>query len=183
MKILVAAAMTSELKSIKEWIKSANIKSNMNIDYLCTWIWNYETIFSLDNYLSKSEEKVFVWNIWLCWYWNNLNEKKHDVIQVSTIINIYNKKELIVPPYLQITNMKSCVSSEEIIFNKPDQLKNITNDELYFDMESRWIWFVCPKYKIPYMILKLPFDFIGDETISLFNNCAYHWRINVSLLL
>lgn len=179
MKILVIAAMPAELKHIKEWIKSANIKSKMDIDYLCTWVWNYETIFSLENYLSRVDEKVFVLNMWLCWYWNNSNEKKHDLIQISSIINLYNKKELIAPPYLEITHMKTCISSEEAIFGKSNQLNFITNDELYFDMESWWIWFVCSKHKIPYLILKLPFDFIGNETSSLFNE---KWNINKELI-
>ena len=75
MKILVVAAMPNELKAIKEWIKSANLKENLDIDYLCCGIWNYETISSLENYLTKNSEPTFIWNIWICGYWNPNNEK------------------------------------------------------------------------------------------------------------
>jgi phage terminase large subunit len=37
MRILVVAAMPHELKAIKNWIKSAWIKENLDIDYLCCW--------------------------------------------------------------------------------------------------------------------------------------------------
>ncbi len=180
MKILITAAMPSELKSIKEWIKSANIKSSINVDYLCTWVWNYETIFSLENYLSRLEEKIFVLNIWICWYWNYSDERKHDIIQVSNIINMYSKKEIIVPPYLQLEHMKTCISSEEVIYERIENLEFLKNNELYFDMESWWIWLTCSKHKLPFIILKQPFDFIGDETKSLFNDkwVLYKDKIN-----
>ena len=44
MKILIVAAMPDELNAIKTGIKSAWIKANLDIDYLCLWIWGYETI-------------------------------------------------------------------------------------------------------------------------------------------
>ena len=44
MKLLVIAATSIELNAIKKWIKSANVKSHLNIDFLCTWVWNYETV-------------------------------------------------------------------------------------------------------------------------------------------
>lgn len=34
---------------------------------------------------------------------------------------------------------------------------------MYFDMESRGIEFVASKYKYPRLILKIPFDFVGEE--------------------
>jgi formate hydrogenlyase subunit 4 len=34
---------------------------------------------------------------------------------------------------------------------------------MYFDMESRGIEFVALKYKLPCLILKIPFDFIGKR--------------------
>ncbi len=65
MKILVVDAMPNELKAIKEWIKSADLKMNLDIDYLCCGIWNYETVSSLEHYLTENEEPVFIWNIWI----------------------------------------------------------------------------------------------------------------------
>ena len=166
MKILVVVAMPNEMKPIKEWIKSANIKSKLNIDFLCCGMWNYEAISSLENYLIKNAEPHFIWNIWMCGYRNPNNEKKSEPIQISNVINIHTEKESIIPPFLEIAPMRTCFSSETLVYNKPQFKKKIwtINDEMYFDMESRWIEFVVSKYKYPRLFLKVPFDFVGVET-------------------
>ena len=161
MKILVVAAMPNELKAIKEWIKSANLKVNLDIDYLCCGIWNYETISSLERYLTQNSEPVFIRNIWICGYWNSENEKKSEPIQIASVINIHTEKEMIIPPFLQISPFKTCFCSENVILEKP-KILNMDN-EMYFDMESRWIEFIASKYKYPRLILKIPFDFIGED--------------------
>ena len=161
MKILVVAAMPNELKAIKEWIKSANLKEKLDIDYLCCGIWNYETISSLENYLTKNSEPVFIWNIWICGYWNSNNEKKSEPIQLASVMNIHTSKEVIVPPFLQVAPLKNCFCSEYVILEKPEMWNK--NEEMYFDMESRWIEFISSKYKYPRLILKVPFDFIGGN--------------------
>jgi len=166
MKILVVAAMQNEMKAIKNWIKSANIKSNLDIEYLCLWIWNYDTIYSLVDNVKNSTEPIFIRNIWICWYRNSENKKIIEPIQVANVINIHTEKELIVPPFVQIAPLKTCFSSEHIIYEKP-LLKNDISDECnecYFDMESRGVEFVALKYKYPCLILKVPFDFIWEET-------------------
>ena len=165
MKILVVAAMPNELKAIKEWIKSARIKEKLDINYLCCGIWNYETISSLERYLTENKEPTFIWNIWICGYWNLKKEKKSDPIQVASITNIHTQKEMIIPPFLQIAPLKNCFCSEFIIYEKPEFWDKIwtIEDEMYFDMESRWIEFVASKYKYPRLILKVPFDFVGEE--------------------
>lgn len=166
MKILVVAALPNELKAIKEWIKSAWIRTNLDIDYLCCGIWNYESIFSLEHYMTENKEPTFIWNIWICNYWNSWKEKKSGPIQVASVINVYTQKELIIPPFLQIAPLKNCFCGESIIYEKPEILDKIwTNeDEVYFDMESRWIEFVASKYKCSRLILKIPFDFVGDNS-------------------
>ena len=93
MKILVVVAMPNEMKPIKEWIKSANLKANLNIDFLCCEVWNYEAILSLQQYLMQYSEPTFILNIWMCGYWNPNNEKKSEPIQVSNVINIHTEKE------------------------------------------------------------------------------------------
>ena len=165
MKILVVAAMPNELKAIKEWIKSANLKENLDIDYLCCGIWNYETISSLENYLTKNSEPTFIWDIWICGYWNLKNERKSEPIQVASVINIHTEKEMIIPPFLQIAPLKACFSSENVIYKKPEFQKEIwiIDNEMYFDMESWWIEFVASKYKYPRLILKIPFDMVGKN--------------------
>ena len=181
MKILVVAAMPNELKAIKEWIKSANLKDNLDIDYLCCWIWNYETISSLEHYLSENKESTFIWNIWICGYWNSKKENKSEPIQVSSVINIHTEKELIVPPFLQIAPFKTCFSSEIVILEKPTFQKEIwiINDEMFFDMESRGIEFIASKYKLPRLILKIPFDFIwGNDFLDKWNFKENMWKIS-----
>ena len=165
MKILIVAAMPNELKVIKECIKSANLKENLNIDYLCCGIWNYETISSLEHYLTKNSELTFIWNIWICGYWNPNNEKKSEPIQVASVINIHTEKEMIIPPFLEIAPLETCFSSENVILEKPEFKKEVwtIDNEMYFDMESWWIEFIASKYKYPRLILKIPFDFISED--------------------
>ena len=184
MKILVVAAMPNELKAIKEWIKSADLKMNLDIDYLCCGIWNYETISSLEHYLTENEEPVFVWNIWICGYWNQMDEQRLEPIQIASVINVHTKKEMIVPPFLQLASMKTCFSSENVITERPD----IQDDEMYFDMESRWIEFIASKWKYPRLILKIPFDFVwknksienksykelAEKVYELLKSLSYH---------
>lgn len=165
MKILVVAAMPNELNAIKKWIKSAWIKENLDIDYLCCGIWNYETISSLEHYLTENMKPTFIWNIWVCGYWNPKKEEKSNPIQVASLINVHTQKEMVIPPFLQIASFKNCFCGESIIYEKPEFKDKtwITDDEVYFDLESRWIEFISSKYKYPRIILKIPFDFIGEE--------------------
>ena len=62
--ILFVSALPGELKIIKEKVKELNL-INLKTDFFTTWMWNYETIFSLTKYL---ENKVydFVINIYNC---------------------------------------------------------------------------------------------------------------------
>ena len=177
--------MPDELKAIKQWIKSADLKANLNIDYLCCGIWNYETISSLEHYLTENNEPTFIWNIWICGYRNPKNEKKSDPIQVSNVINIHTEKEMIVPPFLQIAPMRTCFSGENIIYKKPEFKKGIwtIDDEMYFDMESRGIEFIASKYKYPCLILKVPFDFIWkNDWVNKWNYKENLWKISALLI-
>ena len=179
MKILVVTSMPIELKTVKEWIKSVRLKTNLDVDYLCCGIWNYEAISSLERYLSKNPESIFIWNIWVCAYWNTKNEKKSEIFQVSSVINIHTEKEMIIPPFLQVAPLKTCLCSENVIKEKPEFRKNFssTSNEMYFDMESWWIEFIASKYKYPCLILKVPFDFIWDEILSFIDK---NFKENVS---
>lgn len=162
MKILVVAAMPNELKAIKEWIKSAGLKTKLDIDFLCCGIWNYETISSLEHYLTENKEPTFIWNVWICGYWNSKNEEKNEPIQVASVINIHTEKEMITPPFVQIASLKTCFSGENVITQKPELKKEIwtIDDEMYFDMEGRWIEVIASKWKYPRLILKVPFDLV-----------------------
>lgn len=165
MKILIITATPTELKSAKEWIKSANLKKNLNIDFLCSWIGNYSTISSLEHYLTQNPEPTFIRNIWVCWYRNSNNEKKSNPIQIANIINIHTEKEFIIPPFLELATFKTCFCSENVIMEKPKFQKEIwiPDNEMYFDMESWWIELIASKYKFPRIFLKIPYDFIWKE--------------------
>lgn len=164
--------MPNELKAIKEWIKSADLKVNLDIDYLCCGIWNYEAISSLEHYLTLNNEPTFIRNIWVCGYWNSKNEKISQPIQVASVFNLHTQKEMIIPPFLQIAPLKTCFCSENVVYEKPKFQNEVWNstEEMYFDMESRWIEFIASKYKYPRLILKVPFDFVWENNFVIQEN-------------
>jgi hypothetical protein len=55
--------------------------------------------------------------------------------------------------------MHSILSSEKIVINKREM-----QWEDYVDMESYGVDFVCTKEKIPYVLLKKPFDIVWNES-------------------
>lgn len=152
MQILIVWALSKELNVIKDKLK--NSKRNFQTNYLISWIWIYETVFSLTKYLENNSKPDFIINIWICGY----KENKLDYIQIWRTINQETWKELIVPIFVDFGNIETITSSEKIIDN-PNLL-----DENYVDMESRAIEFVANKYKIPRLIIKVPADKIWDET-------------------
>lgn len=170
MRLLVIAATPIELNAVKRWIKSANIKSNFDIDFLCTWIWNYEVIYSLEHYLATYTKPIFIWNIWICGYRNVEHNESMEPVQISSVINIYTEKEYVCPPFLQLAPFWTLISSESIITEIPKYIKDKwLNNMCYFDMESWWIELISIKHKFPSLILKVPFDFIGVDSVSLFS--------------
>jgi len=169
MKILVVAATPTELNAIKKWIKSANILSSLDISFLCLWVWNYETIFSLERYIKICTDPVFILNIWICGYWNTNWIIKNQPVQASSVINIHTLKERICPPFLRLSPLGTFISSECVVTSLPDFLSGgwLSCDEYYFDMESWWVSLISSKHKFPYLILKFPFDFIGSNSVHL----------------
>ena len=160
MKLIVCCATPWELKTVKWEIKKLQLKKNLDIFYLCTGIWNYETIYSLTNYLStNSEENFFLLNIWICWYRKVDTATPPKFIQIWRIKNIHTNKELLPPLPFILWEIQSCYSSENIVLKAPN------NDTIWFvDMESRGIEICCNKYNIPHIFLKVPYDRIGQET-------------------
>ena len=171
MRLLVVASTPIELNAVKKWIKSANIKSNLDIDFLCIGIWNYEVIYSLEHYFSIYTEPVFIWNVWICGYRNAEHKKTIEPVQISSVINVYMEKEYVCPPFLQLATFWSLISSESIITEIPKFIKEkwLINNMYYFDMESWWIELISNKHKFPSLILKVPFDFISVDSSLLFS--------------
>ncbi|MCF7835278.1 hypothetical protein K9M48_04540 [Candidatus Gracilibacteria bacterium] len=166
MKILLCYATAGEGKIIKNKIKNLNLKINLDITYLCTGMGMYETIFNLTKTLNNQDFDI-VLNIGVCGY---LNEKK-DWIQVARTVNLSTGKELIVPIFIEFGNLESIGCSDIVIRNWGSGIGNlenklqITNKQIpaYIDMESWAIEYVCDKFRIPRVILKVPVDKIGEE--------------------
>lgn len=136
-------------------------------------IWCYETIFNLTKYLEK-ERPDFILNIWICGY----KSESLDFIQVARILNEQTSKELIVPVFINIWNLKSISCSEKIVEN-PDLIS-----EDFVDMESYWVEFIASKYKIPRLILKVPVDKIWSETREFdYNLALYKLKIGLDYKL
>jgi len=153
-KVLIVWATSWELKTIIKKIKELNF-NNVKFDYLITWMWNYSSIFSLTKYLSKNNDIDFVINIWVCWYKNKYEKN----FQVWRIKNLANKKELIIPNFINFWKIESIASSENIVYDN-----QIIWEENFVDMESFWIEYVLEKINIARILLKIPVDKIWDET-------------------
>ena len=177
--ILVVCALSQELNVVKKEIRKYKIP-NLKIDFLQTWMWNYNTIFSLTKKL-ESKKYDFIINVWVSGYfW----EKKEDFYQIWNILNIFTEKELIVPTYFKFWQLSTCLSSETgIIWYNKEKEWLIKDEKIYVkknkmfdiygnfdynfflvDMESFGFEFVMEKYGIPRIILKVPVDKIWFET-------------------
>lgn len=155
-KILFTSALKEELNLVKESIKNLKIKSN--IDYLVSEIWNYKTIFNLTKHLSENKYD-FVVNIWICWY-----VKEIKPFQVARIFNIVSNKELIIPVPFKFLKLESIGCSDKIIYEEKE-----LRDEKYVDMESFWFEFVLDRFKVPRLIIKIPFDKIWTKETTSFD--------------
>lgn len=155
-KILVVSALSQELNAIKPKIKNLNLR-NIKISYFSTWMWNYNTILNLTKFLSENKGFDFVINIWVCGY----KDFYKDFFQVVRIFNFANKKELLVPNILDFWELESIFCSEKIIFNWKEIF-----EENFVDMESFGFETVLDSFSIPRIILKVPVDKIGEETIN-----------------
>lgn len=155
-KILFTSALKQELTLVKERIKNLKVKSK--IDFLVSEIWNYKTIFNLTKFLSENKYD-FVVNIWICWHL-----KENSPFQVARIINIWTNKELVPPIPFKFLKLESIACSDKIIYDEKE-----INNEKYVDMESYWFEFVCDKFKVPRIILKVPFDKIWSKETTNFD--------------
>ena len=186
MKILIIAETSHELKAIKQWIKSANLKKKLNIDFLCCWIWTNNIIYSLEHYLTKNPEPTFLRNIWICNHDNKENKKEFAPIQISNIINCLTWEEIIIPPYLKIAPLKTCFATECLLTEENSKLRKNNwekYNEKYFDIESRWIEFIASRHKLPHIILRVPLSWEKDKSTKdkektahtdILKNLPYH---------
>lgn len=164
--ILFVIALPQELKIVKSELKSTNFE-NTKLDFLLNWVWNFNTIYSMKDYICKNGKPDFIVNIWVCW---KINDNFNDFFQVSRIKYLSNNKEVINPIYIKAHTLKSILCSDKIITEKSQMI-----DEDFVDMESYWVSYICEKEAIPYLILKKPFDIVSNDSkkVSLIDleNC------------
>lgn len=200
--ILFTIALPIEAKTIKQEIKNLNLKW-IKIDFLITWVWVLNTIYSIKDYIEKNAKPDFIVNIWVCW---KTESESEDFFQVYRIKNLSNNKEVICPVYIDFLELHSIACSDKIITDKSELIdiqekfqnekvwgkktfskwvyENINEQEISFfdkkiskfsdfsfvDMESFWIDFIADKEKIPYIIIKKPFDLISKDSLNVSKN-------------
>lgn len=165
--VLIIAALPSELASIKKECKNNNIPG-LKLKFFLSWVWNYNTIYNLKNHIDHLENTPdFIINIWLC---GKITKASSSFFQVYRIFWAANQKESLCPIYINFLKKESILSSEKVITNE----KNM-QWENYVDMESYAIDLVATQEKIPYVIIKKPFDSVSEKSksinIKLYQDC------------
>lgn len=157
--ILITAALPIEMQALKKRFKQEKIIW-AKFHFLSTGVGNYNAIYSLQEYLSRWKQVDFILNIGVC---GKRDESiSHMPFQVYRIKNFANQKESVVPIYINIWNLQSIWSSEKVIVSSESM-----QEEEYVDMESYGIDFISKKYKIPYSIIKFPFDIVSSESLQV----------------
>ena len=160
MRLLFCCSSPWELKAVKNSIKSLKLKQSLDISYLCTWLGSYETLFSLTKFFCEQQQNIrdlLLVSIGFCLYYS-IDWEKDPNIQIWRIINMLTKKEELPPIPFEFSSIKTIYSSE-IIWTEL-----LSEEEYYIDKESWSIEFVCNKFRIPRIFLKIPYDKIWKET-------------------
>ena len=165
--VLFVAALPAELNSIKKEVKKLSL-TFLSAKFFLSWVGNYKTLYNLKHYLDNAKEKPdFIINIWLCW---RSKTAQTDIFQVYRILWAANWRELLSPIYVDFRKKYSILSSEKVITWQDQMLW-----EDYVDMESYAIDYIATEEKIPYIILKKPFDIVSNTSkkidISQFQDC------------
>lgn len=113
-------------------------------------------MYTLSEYLSENTAPDFILNIWVC---GKKEATLSGVLQVCRIKNLANDREDLVPIYTKMYPLVSIANSEKVLTDVADLW-----EETLVDMESYAISFVASKKKIPYAILKIPFDTISESS-------------------
>lgn len=160
MKILFAIALPIEMKTIKSQIKNLNL-NGCTIDFLLTWVWVINSVYHIKNYIQEKQKPDFLVNIWVC---GKKDEKYNDFFQVYRIKNLSNNKEILCPNYIDFLKLESIGCSDKIITDICE-----LGEESLVDMESYGIDYIAEKEKIPYIMIKKPFDTIssGSRNVTI----------------
>lgn len=155
--ILFVCALAQELQVVKSEMKKLSF-THIKVSYLLLWVGNYHSIYHLKNFIDSSAENIdFIVNIWVCGIKSKLPSQ--DVFQVYRIIHSLTHKESICPIYISVFPFQSLLSSEVVICDEVSMYQ-----ESYVDMESFGVDYVATKEKIPYVIIKKPFDIVWIQS-------------------
>lgn len=146
------------MQAIKEWLKNIS-QNDFDFEFLIMWAGNFNALFSLTEYIWKNSNIDFVINIWIC---GKKESAKKELFLAYRSKNLANERESIHPLYLDFANVESLACSEKIITSEKELW-----EEIYVDMESSWVEFVCNKQKLPYAIFKLPFDNVSEDSLRV----------------
>lgn len=146
---LIAAALPAELRVAKM------VFDKKDTTFLHTWMWNYQTIYSLMNYLETNVDIQEIVFIGICGW----TGEKNRIIQVANVINAHTWKEIILPLVQTYAPLKTILSSEVPIHSVADM-----NWHEYVDMESRWAALVCERKSLPLSVFRVPFDEVWSIT-------------------
>ena len=159
MKILIVSALPAELKTIKTQIKSLKLKTKLAIDYLCTGMGNYAMIFALTKYLTENVgQDIFLVNIGICGYYSDTLPPA--VVQIWRIKNLTTWKELLPPLPFLMGDITSIYCSEKLLMSWNIEWEG------FVDMESRGFEWVADHFRLPRLLLKVPCDKVGEETLN-----------------
>ena len=125
--------------------------------YLCTGVGNYATILSLAKFLTEQQDSdFFLINLGVCGYRSPANIVKTP-FQVARIKNLHTGKELLPPLPFQFAPVASVRSSETPLLEP-------LGSEGFVEMEARGVETVADAFRLPRLLLKVPFDRVGEET-------------------
>lgn len=152
--LLICAALPAELKVAKE------LRTKKGRQFLCTWLGNYKTIYTLTTFLAEHPDVTEVLFVGVCGW----SGAKKDLVQVANVINMHTGKEIILPIYQNIAPLVTMLSSEVAVHDSA-----LMQDHNYVDMESRWVAMVTEQLRLPCTILRVPIDEIGTESCTMFD--------------
>lgn len=182
--LLVTTATSAELKCVKPQFESTlkqlkrespKIFGDFSLRFLTTGVGNIATTYALTQFLAErngdgSEVGVdFALNVGVCGMsgetgggegCDKLSESTSPpIVQAGSIFHVGSSKERIPPPFVIFAPLVAIACTDTIARSSMD-----LRGRPYVDMESFAMAYVADHAKIPYALLKCPFDIVGKET-------------------
>lgn len=154
--VLICAATRLELHVLKWPLKQAKLLGTQ-IDFLTTGIGNLETTHTLSRYITKNQKPDLIINIGIAGHADpDIPKIPHQILQ---IIHHQTEKEILLASHLPSIPILKGICSDLKIIN-PDEIPK----KCLVDMESWAVSWFAQKHHISKIILKIPYDFVGNET-------------------